>query len=552
VRVAERRALATPVLTVDGRELAGPLYPRLRQVRVEESVQLPDRIVLRFEDATFRLFDSGTFTLGTRLEIAFRTDREPVAVSSGEVTAIGVEQGVTGHHELVVTALDLGHRLGRTPRTRTFTHMSDAAIARTIAQEYGLEADVHWPGEQHPYVLQAGRTDWAFLTERAARTGHSLWVTGRILHVASTPAAGASAPALRWGENLQRFSARFTAMDRCDEVVVHGWDGIAGRAVRGSARATDPLSSVSATERFAEAARTAFGRESRDTGRHAAGSPASADALAMSLLTCTPASGVVLRGEAAGDPRIGAGMTVRLEGVGEGLSGEYRLTEVEHRYGGGSPYMTRFVAGGKEASTLVDLLTSRTGGPFAAAGAAPTPPLASMLLIGEVTNTHDDEQLARVRVRFPTLSMDDESWWARLAVPGGGSARGMQWLPEVGDEVLVGFEFGDLNRPVVLGGLWSRSAPPPERAVDRQGRTTTRVLASRTNSRLELIDDPTGRIRLGLGKEDIALTLTADESAVDAGKTFRISADRIVLDGKQIEITSDGDVTVRGRQIKLN
>ena len=81
-----------------------------------------------------------------------------------------------------------------------------------------------------------------------------------------------------------------------------------------------------------------------------------------------------------------------------------------------------------------------------------------------MTNNDDPEKLCRVKVKFPTLTEDDESTWARLASPGCWPARGMQWVPEISDEVLVGFEMGDTNRPIVLGGLWNRSDPPPESA----------------------------------------------------------------------------------------
>lgn len=546
--MVERRALDTPVLIVDGRPLAADLYPRLRRLQVEESVQLPDRFTLRFEDPEFRLFDSGTFALGTRVQVAFRTDTDPVVVTEGEVTAIAVEQDATGQHDLVVVGLDAGHRLSRKARTRTFTNMSDAAITRAIVAEYGLEADVHWQGDRHRYVMQAAQTDWAFLKDRAARTGHDLWVTARTLHVAPAPTAPGAAPTLRWGDNLHRFSVRFSVADRCDEVVVHGWDGIGHRTVRGNARDRDPGTDAPAVDRLDTSARKAFGRERRETGRRGVTSPAEADGLATSLVARTSGAGVVLRGEARGDPQIGAGATVRLDGVGEGLAGTYRLTSVEHVYGGPTPYVTRFVSGSKDPATLVDLLARGSGGPTAA-----PPPLGSLLLVGEVTNTHDgDERLARVRVRFPTLSPDDESWWARLATPGAGPGRGLECLPEKGDEVLVGFEFGDVHRPVVLGGLWNRQAVPPERDADRQGRTSSLVLASRKNSRVELVDEPTPQVALRLGDDDSALTLTGGTSTLAAAGTLEITAKKLVLEADQIEITSRGGLTAKGKPIQLN
>ncbi len=84
------------------------------------------------------------------------------------------------------------------------------------------------------------------------------------------------------------------------------------------------------------------------------------------------------------------------------------------------------------------------------------------VVVGVVTNNKDDEGLCRVKVKFPWLVDDDESYWARLVSPMAGKERGIVFLPEVEDEVLVVFEHGDVNRPYILGALWNGEDKPPE------------------------------------------------------------------------------------------
>ena len=91
--------------------------------------------------------------------------------------------------------------------------------------------------------------------------------------------------------------------------------------------------------------------------------------------------------------------------------------------------------------------------------------LATGMMTGLITNNKDPEKYGRVKVKFPWLSEEDESDWLRVVVPGGGNNRGLLFLPEVNDEVLVGFEQGDINRPYVLGGLWNGQDTPPESAA---------------------------------------------------------------------------------------
>ena len=72
-------------------------------------------------------------------------------------------------------------------------------------------------------------------------------------------------------------------------------------------------------------------------------------------------------------------------------------------------------------------------------------PWVHAVVIGIVTNNNDPDTLGRVKVKFPWLAPDEESAWARMATPSGGNARGWFFLPEVGDEVLVAFELGDID-----------------------------------------------------------------------------------------------------------
>jgi uncharacterized protein involved in type VI secretion and phage assembly len=239
--------------------------------------------------------------------------------------------------------------------------------------------------------------------------------------------------------------------------------------------------------------------------------------------------------------------------VGRRLAGKYRVTSVEHVYGTGKPYVTRFVCGGKEAHGLADLL-----GAGAVSGRQENRGWGS-IMVGLITNNDDPEGQARVKVKFPTLN-DEESAWARVVSPGAGAQRGMQWLPEVGDEVMVGFENDDKARPVVLGGLWGRTDKPPEGQSTQDGKTKERILASRKNHRLVLIDEPTSTITLKLGDAECELHLEQSESKLTGERKLVITADQIEIKAKQklsldastVDITAKAALTASGKPIKLN
>jgi uncharacterized protein involved in type VI secretion and phage assembly len=107
-----------------------------------------------------------------------------------------------------------------------------------------------------------------------------------------------------------------------------------------------------------------------------------------------------------------------------------------------------------------------------------------------VTSIEDPDSLGRVKVKFPWLRDDVESPWARLVSFMAGNARGAVFRPEVGDEVLVLFEHGDMRFPYVIGGLWNgRDAMPTERGADVSN--NVRLIKSRSGHTI-VLDDTSG------------------------------------------------------------
>jgi phage baseplate assembly protein gpV len=81
--------------------------------------------------------------------------------------------------------------------------------------------------------------------------------------------------------------------------------------------------------------------------------------------------------------------------------------------------------------------------------------------VGRVINLLDPLLLGRVQVQLPFIDALDLSPWARVAMPAAGLASGFYWIPNLGDEVLVAFENGDVNAPYIIGCLWSAIMVPP-------------------------------------------------------------------------------------------
>lgn len=169
------------------------------------------------------------------------------------------------------------------------------------------------------------------------------------------------------------------------------------------------------------------------------------------------------------------------------------------------------------------------------------------VVVGVVTNNQDPEKMGRVKVKFPWLSDADESNWARVAAPMAGKDRGVYFLPEVDDEVLVAFEHGDARFPYVVGALWNGKDTPP--ADNADGKNNVRVIKSRSGHVIRLTDED--------GKEKIEIIDKSEKNSIviDTSKnTLTITVDKdivlsaaqgtIKLDAQKIEIKSSADAKV--------
>jgi uncharacterized protein involved in type VI secretion and phage assembly len=107
-------------------------------------------------------------------------------------------------------------------------------------------------------------------------------------------------------------------------------------------------------------------------------------------------------------------------------------------------------------------------------------------VIGLVTDNKDPQKLGRVKVKFPVMSDKDTSWWCPIIMLGAGKNRGWFFIPEKDDEVLIIFEHGDFNRPLIIGALWNGKDKPPDK---NPGGNPRRVIKSRAGSTITFDDD---------------------------------------------------------------
>ncbi len=176
------------------------------------------------------------------------------------------------------------------------------------------------------------------------------------------------------------------------------------------------------------------------------------------------------------------------------------------------------------------------------------------MTVGIVTNLEDPEGLGRIKVKLTNRSTSDyETDWIRVLTPMAGNTWGMFFLPEVGDEVLVGFCDGDLCKPYVLGSLWSKERTLPDSITVKESapENDIRMIKTRSGHTL-LFGDKEGEENIQIvTKSGINLNMSDKDNLIVIGDKDSKNLLKIDINSGLISIISDSKIEVGAKNSKL-
>ncbi len=532
------------LVEINGSPLPVDLVPMLVSADVEDSQRLPDLFTVRFRDPERIVLSKSGAKVGGAITIKVSTAQStsPVTLIEAEITALELEFDAGGTFT-IIRGYDAAHRLFRERRTVSYVQMTASDVATKVAQRAGLKVGtVDSTATVFPVVSQAGQTDWELLTQLARDTGSDLTVRkGEFSFRAPSPTG--SPTVLTFGEQLIRFRSVLTSAQQVKQVEVRGWNVAEKQTLSGTAPAkasTVDLPTVKPTDMA-----SAFGDPTYVSADVPYRTQNEVDQAAKALADEKASAFAEFEGVALGNPALKAGGKVDLHGLGEPFEGTYTITSSRHRFDPVTGYTTGITVTGKQDRSLLGLAS---GG----SRSRQTPP---GVVIALVTDVKDPDNQGRVKLKFPWLSDDYVSDWARVAYQGAGKRRGWIAMPEVGDEVLVAFELQDFDRPMVLGGLYNgidTMPPGPNDLVDGgSGAINRRSLVSREGHRIDLLDQTGSKEGVRLATEDEKLEILIDKT----NTTITVKADGTVLIEGSRGITLDAknsDLTMSAKSVKVS
>lgn len=507
-------------------------------IRVHRAVnQLPSATLVLLDgdmpNQAFPTSHAGTFVPGAEVEVRAGYGSSRQTLFKGIVVKHALQIQGDQAPSLTLECQDKAVRLTVARTGRVWTDTTDGDLLKDLLQGHGLEAAVDATPLRHRTLVQHGCTDWEFLLSRAEALG--LWVLVQDGLVKVTAPAPDASPVLSvaWGVDIIDFQAELDATHQFSRVQASAWDPASQAVVQGAA--ANPV--VLTAQGNLSGARLGDVLGLGTVGLQAQ-VPMEADELGVWAKVRQVQSALARvhgRVRFQGSALAQLGAVVTLAGVGSRFSGAVLTTGLTHNLADGQ-WQTQVAFG--LAPTAQQELTG-----LAAPAADARVPGAAGLHVGVVVKLEGDPQAQhRVQVNVPSAGL--QGVWARLAQVQASAGFGTLFVPELGDEVLLGWLGGDPAYPVVLGSLYSSAHPP---AYALQDANTTRAIVTRGKSRL-VFDDADHRItlttaadnRVVISDQDKSITLTDQH-----GNQVALSAAGIVLDSpKDVVIRAKGRITL--------
>ncbi len=470
---------------------------------------------------------SADFVPGAEIEIEAGYRRDEETLFKGVVVRHGLRADERRPSVLRVECCDSAVKLTVGRKTEYFHDETDADIIGGIVSDAGLEPDVESTKGTHQSMVQYYATDWDFIVARAEANGLLVSTEDGTVRVKPPDASGDAALVLGYGANMLDFEAVIDARDQLKAVQSSAWnpadqevvekEGADPSAVTPGNLEPDDLAKVVGLAELKLKHGGSLGDEELE---------AWADGQRLRSGYAKAKGRVRVQGHAA----IRPGDVIDLSGVGDRFSGTALVSGVHHEINSRN-WETDIVFG------LAPEMFAAVTPDIVDASAAGLLPGVDGLQVGLVTALEDPDGENRIQVRVPMIDAAGEGSWARMATLDAGEERGSFFLPEIDDEVVVGFLAGDPRNPVVLGMVNSSAKPAPLTASDdnpQKGFVTRDQLKLLFDDEKKIvsIETPNGNT---IVCDDDAGTITVEDE----------NKSKVLLDSSGVTIESDGDVTIK-------
>lgn len=537
-------SLPTFVISVGGSPVPGSLS--IYSVRVEKKVNriaLATITILDGDPATedFAASSSSTFVPGATVSIEAGYDSQNKVIFSGIISGQSIRIDPVIGSALVVECRDEAVKMIVGRKCLTFSQQKDSDIISSIIGTYsGLTANVTATTTTWPEQVQYYATDWDFILARAEANGMIVTTINGTVTVAKPDANTSSVLTVGNGTGLMEFNADMNAITQLGSVTSATWDftqqQVATAEADNSLAGPGNISSKTLSE--------VVGLSTYSLQTSATLQPA--DLTSWSNAQLIKSEYAKIRGVAKfqGTSVVDLATYITLAGLGDRFNGDHFVSGVEHDLSGGN-WITEVSIGMSPVwfTEEPDVMAPPASGLL---------PGARGLFNGTVKQMNaDPDSQYRILVNVPLFDQNGAGIWARLSNFYSTNGAGAYFLPEVGDEVVLGFLNEDPRYPVILGSMYSSANLKPFNGLDPDAPNTMKAIVSKSGIYIQFNDvdkiltvTTPGNNQFIFSDKDQKITIQDQNS-----NSIVMSSDGITMNSpKNITISAGQNLTLKGTQ----
>lgn len=440
---------------------------------------------------------------------------------------------------LIVECRDKAVKLASGRKSKYFTDSKDSDIIDEIIASYGLESDVGPTTQQHKELVQYDCSDWDFIVTRAQANGKVCVVDDGKITVKSPDFSQAELETVVFGSTLLDFDAEIDARNQFSKITSYAWDQ--SKQEVSEAEAADPSVALNGNLTASDLA-SVIDTENLKLSYGGTTSDGFIQDWANARSLFNQLAKVRGRVKFQGIPACKPGTTLMLQGVGDRFNGKVYISAIRHEITEGQwTTDAQFGVNPTWFTENVNIAGQPASGLFAAIHG---------LQIGIVTQLESDPNNEhRIKIRCPLIDNTSDGIWARIASLDAGDERGAFFLPEITDEVIVGFINDNPNDAVVLGMLNSSAKPAPLQASDDNHE---KGFVTRSKIKFIFNDDKKTVLLETPGSQRILIDDDAGEIKVEDknGNKIVMDSSGIVLESaKDLTLKATGDIKIEGVNI---
>ncbi len=552
-------------LKVNGNSLPLEAQQILSLTSSKEVNKIPiARILLKdgeVDKQDFKISNRDYFIPGAKVQIELGNPNNKSVVFEGIVIKHSIKIRKNKPSVLMVECKDETVKLTIGRKSRYFSDISDSDIFQEILNGYtDLSLNVEDSNDivLHEQLVQYFTTDWDFLVMRAEALGKYVFINDGEVQIHAPKLSEEAITKLSYGEpsdsqvrsRIWEFESEMDARYQFETITTSSWDSTQQNLVEGnnsfSSQEPGNLTSGDLSQVIGVA-----DYKLHHLGRMLEGElSAYADAVKQKSILNKSLGRVMIDGRAD----ILPGHMIELEGVGDRFNGKVFVSRVQHKFEPGR-WFTEIQFGLPYTWFYEKNFISNPP----ALGLVPA---ISGLQIGKVVQLKDEgnpDKNFRIKVNIPGQHANDEGVWARVGSPFGGEQGGLVFLPNLEDEVIIGYIDQDAREPVVLGSLYSEAYPPP---LENDDNNFLKGLVTNNKHKI-LIDEEknvmtlemAGGAKVELDDQNATLTLSIGQSSVEMNSgEIQIKATSIKLEAQTVDIKGNAAAQINspaGGMVKL-